>query len=195
VQTKELLPDFIARYTFRTKGGYLKAAILLRELTYEVISLNLDKINQENKFGWALNITSGIYTFQHKGAFRLQTVFGQGYAGYNNDGGVEITPDENLEATVPMQFGYTAFYDHNFNGKWTTSIGLSETYQYNTEGQSGDAFHKSYYSVAQVIYQIIKNHLSVGLSLQYGQRFNKDGNTADDERIMFSARYQINRIH
>jgi len=195
METKELLPDFVGRYTYRKKGGYLKAAILLRQLTYEVISINLDKVSQNSKFGWAVNLTSGIYTFHNKGAFRLQTVIGQGYAGYNNDGGVEITPDENFEATVPLQFGFSAFYDYNFNKKWMSSIGFSETNQHNTAGQSDDAFHKSYYSVAQVIYQIIEDHLLIGLSLQYGQRFNKDDTTADDERIMFSVRYKINKVH
>jgi hypothetical protein len=194
-ETKEVFPDFITRYTFRSKAAYVKTALLLRELTYEIISVNLSDVRQESKFAWAVNLSSGIYTFKHKGIFKLQTVFGQGYAGYNNDGGVEITPDANFEAVVPMQFGFTAFYDHNFSKKWMTSIGFSETYQFNTEGQSGNAFHKSYYSVAQLIYQIIEDHLSVGLSLQYGQRFNKDETTANNERIMFSARYQINSIH
>jgi len=195
LETKELIPDFVARYTYRTKGGYLKAAILLRQLTYEIISINLNMVTQDSKFGWAINLTSGIYTFKNKGAFRLQTVVGQGYAGYNNDGGVEITPNDKFKPVVPVQFGYSAFYDHHFSKKWMTSIGFSETYQYNTAGQSGDAFNKSYYSVAQLIYQIIENHLFVGLNLQYGQRFNKDSSTADDERIMFSVRYQISRVH
>ena len=195
LKTKELLPDFVGRYTFRTKGGYIKAAILLRQLTFEKISLNLNQVTQDSRFGWAANLTSSIYTFHKKGAFRLQTVIGQGYAGYNNDGGVEITPDENFGATVPLQFGFSAFYDHNFTKKWMTSIGFSETHQNNSAGQTEDAFNKSYYSVAQLIYQIIDNHLTIGLSLQYGQRFNNDGNTADDERIMFSARYQISRVH
>ncbi len=193
VQTKEAFPDFITRYTFRGKGGYVKAATILRDLAYEIISVDNETNMKKSKFGWAVNLSSGIYTFKQTGAFRLQTVFGQGYAGYNNDGGVEITPDETFNATVPFQFGFTAFYDQQFGNRWHVSSGFSETNQTNTAGQSDDAFHKSYYSVTQVIFDVLKEHMFVGLNFQYGKRFNKDGTFADDQRIMFSVRYQMSR--
>ncbi|UBM62412.1 hypothetical protein LA303_00160 [Candidatus Sulfidibacterium hydrothermale] len=192
-KTKEMLPDFITRYTFRGKGGYFKSALLLRQLSYELVSVQYEKAQTKNKFGWALNLTSAIYTFHHTGALRLQTVFGHGYAGYNNDGGVEITPDANFQATVPFQFGFTAFYDQKFGEKWSASTGFSETNENNTAGQSGDAFHKSYYSVTQLIYEILKNRIFAGLNYQYGKRFNKDGASADDQRIMFSVRFIMDR--
>ncbi len=193
VQTKEAFPDFITRYTFRGKGGYFKAAVILRDLAYEIISVDNETNMKKSKFGWAVNLSSGIYTFKQTGAFRLQTVFGHGYAGYNNDGGVEITPDEALNATVPFQFGFTAFYDQQFGNRWHVSTGFSETNATNTAGQSDNAFHKSYYSVTQVIFDVLKEHLFVGLDFQYGKRFNKDGTSADDQRIMFSVRYQMSR--
>ncbi len=189
IRTKEMFPDFISRYTYRGKGGYLKAAVMLRQLSYEIVSVTYNKINQKTKFGWAVNLTSGIDTFKQTGAFRLQAVFGQGYAGYNNDGGVEITPDEKFRATVPWQFGFTAFYDQRFGKRWQVSTGFSETNQTNTAGQSDDAFHKSYYSVSQVIYEVFRNHIFVGLNFQYGKKFVKDGSSADDQRIMFSVQY------
>ncbi len=192
-KTKEILPDFIGRYTYRGKGGYFKGAFLLRQLAYEIISVNNERARQESKFGWAVNLTSAINTFHNTGAFRLQTVFGHGYAGYNNDGGVEITPDENFQATVPFQFGFAAFYDQYFGKGWYGSTGFSETNETNTAGQSGNAFHKSYYSVTQLIYEILKNHFFVGLDYQYGKRFTKEGASADDQRIMFSVRYVMGR--
>jgi hypothetical protein len=191
--TKEVLPDLITRYTVRGDAGYFKGAALLRQLSYEILSINTEKTTTKNKFGWAVNLTSAIYAFKNRGAFRLQGVFGQGYAGYNNDGGVEITPDAEFHATVPFQFGYTAFYDHNFNNGWMASAGFSQTHQDNTDGQTGDAFNKSQYMVAQVIYEALENHLWVGLNYQYGKRFNKDGNSADDQRVMFSVRYKLEK--
>lgn len=195
VLSKEIYPDFIARYTYEEKGGYIKGAVLLRELAFEVISINLNKASQHTRFGWALNITSALYTFHHKGAIRLQTVFGKGYAGYNNDGGVELAPDKNYNAVVPFQFGYTAFYDHSISNKLKVSTGFSLTSEENTAGQLYDAFHKSYYSVTQVIYEVVENHLMIGLDFEYGKRFNKNGDSANDERIMFTVRYEINRLH
>jgi hypothetical protein len=192
-RTKEMLPDFITRYTLRGKGGYFKSALLLRQLSYEVVSVQHEKAKTKTKFGWALNLTSAIYTFHHTGAFRLQTVFGHGYAGYNNDGGVEITPDAHFQATVPFQFGFTAFYDQHLGNGWSASTGFSETNETNTAGQSEEAFHKSYYSVTQLIYEILKNRIFAGLNYQYGKRFNKDGASANDQRIMFSVRFIMDR--
>lgn len=193
--TKEMLPDFISRYTFRGDGGYFKGAVLLRQLSYEIVSVENENAKTKNIFGWAVNLTSAIHAFKHHGVFRLQGVFGHGYAGYNNDGGVEITPDANLHAVVPFQYGYTAFYNHYFNKGWMASAGFSQTFQDNTAGQTGDAFNKSQYMVAQVIYEIIKDHFYVGLDYQYGKRFNKDKASANDQRVMFSVRYQMSHVH
>jgi hypothetical protein len=194
VKPKEIIPDFIARYTHRAKWGYFKTAVLLRRLEYEVISINAEKAENHSKFGWAVNLSTGINTFKKRGTLKLQSVFGHGYAGYNNDGGVEIAPDANLQATVPFQYGFVAFYDFNISKHWATSIGYSQTVYNNTEGQEHDAFHKSQYSVAQLIYNIIEDQLLVGLNFQYGKKFNKDGMSADDERILLNVTYLFSRV-
>jgi len=195
VRTKDILPDFIARFTNRGKWGYVKAAFLLRDLTYEVISDSLNKAITHSRFGWALNLTSNIYLFDKHGIIRPQIVGGQGYAGYNNDGGVEIAPDETGHAVVPFQWGFAAFYDHYFNDRWMTSLGYSQTCQFNSEGQLDDAFNHSQYVVVQLMYQILKDHLKVGINYQYGKKFVKDGASADDQRILFTVQYQINWVH
>jgi hypothetical protein len=187
-KTKQVLPDLISRYTYSGKWGYVKGALLLRQLSYEVLSPQWGTARAEHKFGWAFNFTSNFKFFEGKGILKLQTVFGHGYAGYNSDGGVEITPDENYDATVPFQHGFVATYDHTFN-RFSTSFTYSETRQVNTAGQMNSAFHRSRYFVGQVIYPIIKNTLMTGVSYQYGMRINKDLESANDHRIMFSARY------
>ncbi len=189
--TKEVLPDFISRYTFHGKWGHIKAAVLLRQLAFEIISQQMDTSITHVRYGWAANVTSKINLFNNHSNLLLQLVGGHGYAGYNNDGGVEITPDENKKAVVPFQFGFVIAYDYYFNQYWEASVVYSETNQKNSAGQLGDAFHRSRYFVTQVVYNVFPEHFSVGLNYQYGMRINKDMASAYDQRVMFSVRYMI----
>jgi len=190
-KTKEVLPDLISRYTYSGKWGYVKGALLLRQLSYEVVSQHLNTARAEHKFGWGLNLTSNLNLFEGKGVLKLQTVFGHGYAGYNNDGGIEITADENYEAAVPFQHGFVITYDHNFGNRFASSLTYSETKQVNTAGQKNNAFHRSQYLVVQGMFYIIKNTLITGLNYQWGKRHNKNLDAADDHRIMASVRYMF----
>jgi len=192
VRTKEILPDFVARYSLLGDWGYIKGALLLRQLSYEILSQEKEKVVEKNKFGWAFNFVSKVRMFKNHGALKLQGVYGYGYAGYNNDGGVEITPDYNFKAVVPLQYGYVLAYDYNINKRWETSIVYSETQQDNSIGQTNDAFHRSQYFVVQLAYHVFQDRFLLGLNYQWGKRFNKNLDAADDYRIMFSARYIVN---
>jgi hypothetical protein len=194
VKPKEVVPDFITRFSHRGKWGYFKTALLLRRLEFEVLSIQNEKALSKSEFGWAMNFSTGIFTFNKKGKLKLQTVFGHGYAGYNNDGGVEIAPDEHFKATVPFQYGFVAFYDYSFSPKWSTSFGYSETVFDNSAGQEESAFHRSQYSVAQLNYYVIPGRLQLGLNFQFGKKYNKDGNSADDERMLFNVTYLFSTV-
>jgi len=195
VKAKDVLPDLIARYTYQGDFGYVKLAGMLRNLEYELVSVLHEKAENRNEFGWAVNLTSNIYTFNKKGVFLLQGVFGEGYAGYNNDGGVELAPGADYRIETPFQYGFSAFYDHQLTDRFLVSIGYSETNQDNSEGQPGTAFHKSKYSVTQFTYTILKDVFNVGINYQYGKRYNKDGASADDQRILFTAVYFFSFKH
>ena len=195
IQAKEMIPDLIGRYSLEGDWGHVRAAGMVRMLSYDVISILNRQTDTRHRFGWAVNLTSNLNILNKKGVFNLQTVFGHGYAGYNNDGGVEITPDANLQATVPFQYGFVAFYNHYFGDHLSASLGWSETHQHNTPGQLDDAFSHSQYSVAQVIYHVFRSDIfQLGLNYQYGRKFVKDGSHAYDQRIMFTARFQINHV-
>ena len=193
LRSKQLFPDFIARYSYKGDWGYVKAAGMARILTYEAVSQNFDSTLQNSLFGWAFNLTSTLNLFTD-GRLRLQTAFGQGYAGYNNDGGVEMAGNGNQKVTAPFQYGFAAFYDHYIKQRWTVSFGYSEAHQNNSIGQLGDAFRRSQYLVGQGIYEIIKGHFSVGAGIQYGVRHVKNLENADDIRLVFSARYYMSRV-
>jgi len=189
--SKEVLPDFIVRYTEKGDWGFIKTAVLLRQLSYEVISQQYNTHSINNIFGWGVNFTSAINMFNKRGKVKVQTAFGNGYAGYSNDSGVEIAPDAHFHPQTPFQYGFVTAYDFNINKKWETSIVYSESVQENSDGQMFDAFHRSQYFLTQLIYNAYQDKVRLGLSYMWGKRFNKDGNSADDSRVVFSVRFFI----
>ena len=201
-KTKEVLPDFIVRYTNTGNYGYVKVMGLLRNMEYEYPSLIQGEYTQKSLFGWGLNVSTALKMFG--GKLGLQGVMGNGYAGYNNDGGVDIAPVEvddpttpgiiEYKATVPFQYGFTAFYDYNIGDKWSGSFGYSETVYDNSSGQSYDAFHRSQYMVVQAIYNIIDG-LDIGLNYQYGKKHEKDGMSAYDQRVLFTVAYSFSMVN
>jgi hypothetical protein len=201
-KTKEQIPDFIMRYTFSSNWGHFKLMTLFRYLEYEYPSIVNQEYISSGLFGWAINTSLNLKAL--KGNIRLQSVFGNGYAGYNNDGGVEIAPviaDDlstpniiEYKATVPFQYGLTAFYDYNIRKNWSGSLGYSETTYDNTDGQSDNAFHKSQYVVIQTVYTILKDKFKIGLNYQYGRKYEKDGANAFDQRVLLNFTYMFSKV-
>jgi hypothetical protein len=198
VNPKTLLPTIVTRYTISGKWGHLKIANILRMLSYESVSPLLDTVTSHNKFGWALNITSNIHTGNSSnkwyGVFKLQTVFGHGYAGYNNDGGVELARGKGKKVVVPFQYGFSAFYDLYYKDRWGFSTGYSQTQLTNSDGQSEDAWHYGNYTVTQVTYNVFPDRLQVGLNFQYGKKELKGGDNGTDMRVLFTGRYIFNYL-
>jgi hypothetical protein len=198
VKPKEYIPAFITRYTLDGDWGHLKVASLLNMLSYESISQNIDSITSHNKFAWAFNITSlikiGGANKKWHGNFKLQTVFGQGYAGYSNDGGVALAYGKGKKMEVPFQYGFTAFYDHYIKDKWILSTGYSQNTQVNSEGQLGNAFNYDNYTVTQITYNIFPDRLQMGINYQYGLKRLKNGLHANDMRILFTTRFIFNYL-
>ena len=60
----------------------------------------------------------------------------------------------------------------------------------NADGQLANAFKKGTYSSVNLLYMPVKN-MTVGGELLWGKRENKDGQSGDDTRVQFSARYKF----
>jgi hypothetical protein len=117
-----------------------------------------------------------------------QLVVGKGIASYMNDGGVDLAPDSNLRAEAVQTVGWFAYYDRHWNDRWSSSIGYSEHRQDNTGGQLANAFKKGSYASVNLLYYPVKN-VTAGAELLWGERENNDGESGDDTRMQFSAKY------
>jgi hypothetical protein len=82
------------------------------------------------------------------------------------------------------------YYDHRWNKEWTSSIGYSQHEQTNTQGQFFNAFKRGSYASTNLLWSPAKN-MTIGGELLWGQKEQKDGQSADDVRVQFSTQYKF----
>ena len=180
------LPDLSVRYRNNGDFGHYQIAGMLRKLGYE----RLDTGSKDNELGWGINASTGFNTWG-KDVLKVQVVYGEGIGNYMNDGGLDIAPDSvNIEQAgaeaVPL-LGISAYYDHYWNDKWSTSVGWSMTDLDSSDGQSGSEFAKG--QIAQInLLHYPKDNVLLGTEFSWGEREDVNGATGDDYRIQFSLK-------
>jgi hypothetical protein len=115
-----------------------------------------------------------------------------------NDGGMDLAPTAafdqgqvtDIDPEVVPLTGVTAYYDHWWNDKWSSSIGYSFTEVDNTNYQDPGAFQKGDYASGNLLFYPADN-LMVGAELMWGKRTNNDDSNDDDWRFQFSVKYNF----
>ena len=89
--------------------------------------------------------------------------------------------------------GVSAFIDHYWSNRWSTTAGYSLLDMDNTAGQSANAFKRGHYALANLMHYPAPN-VMIGGEFQWGQRENNsDDFESDDYRIQFSAKYNFSK--
>jgi len=180
------IPDLAARYRNNGDFGHYQVAGIVRKLGYE----RLDNGAKDYEIGWGINTSTALNTWG-RDQLKLQVAYGEGIGNYMNDGGVDIAPDSadlskaNAEA-VPL-WGLSAYYDHYWNDRWSTSVGWSMTDLDTTNGQGPDEFKKG--QIAQInLLHYPMDHVMLGTEFLWGEREDVDGSTGSDYQIQFSLK-------
>ena len=180
------LPDFSARYRNNGDFGHFQVAGMLRKLGYE----RVDTGSKDDELGWGINTSAGLNTWG-RDLLKLQVVYGEGIGNYMNDGGVDIAPDSadinTASAEAVELLGVSAYYDHYWSDKWSTSIGWSMTDLDTTEGQHDTEFAKGQIAQINLLHYPADNVL-LGTEFNWGEREDVNGNTGTDYRIQFSLK-------
>ena len=180
------IPDLTARYRNNGDFGHYQVAGIVRKLGYE----RLDNGDKDYEIGWGINTSTALNTWG-RDQLKLQVAYGEGIGNYMNDGGVDIAPDSaditKADAeTVPL-WGLSAYYDHYWSDRWSTSVGWSMTDLDTTDGQGPDEFKKG--QIAQInLLHYPRDHVMLGTELLWGQREDVDGSTGSDYQIQFSLK-------
>jgi len=193
------LPDLSAEYRLGGSWGYIEGAGIVRQIEWKdtdaADALDLDG----SVTGWGLNLSSNLKFSQN--VARLSVLYGEGVENYMNDApedvavkaqpGNAVTPFTGEALPV---LGVVVFLDHNWNEKFSTSIGYSMIDIDNSSDQLANAFNKGHYALGNLLYYPVPN-VMVGGEVQYGKRENfNDGFTTDDVKFQFSARYNFSKV-
>jgi hypothetical protein len=191
VQGTEKLPDLTAQYRSGQKWGHFQVAGILRRVAFETAGTP-DNEPKGSETGWGIDATAGIKIMK-KDQILLGIVHGNGIASYMNDGGVDMAPDGTLvdpdAKAVPLT-GISAYWDHYWSEKYSSSFGVSQTEVDNMELQAGTAFSRGQYASANLLYYPTKN-VFVGGEALWGQRKDNSGDTGDDTRVQISFHFSF----
>lgn len=191
------LPDLSAEFRYGRKWGYVELAGILRKIEW------VDKGNNPNynlsgdAVGWGLNLSTNI-KLGSSTIFRGQYLYGEGVENYMNDATTDIGIKNNfsnpqkpvLGVALPVT-GIVAFIDHNWNPKFSTSIGYSSVSIDNADAAEDDAFKTGQYAIANIMYTPVKN-LMMCAEFQYGKRENfRDGFSSSISKLQFSFKYNF----
>ena len=180
------LPDLSARYRNNGDFGHYQVAGIVRKLGYE----RLDNGKKDDELGWGINTSAGLNTWgQDK--LKLQVVYGEGIGNYMNDGGIDIAPDSadinNAGAEAIELLGVSAYYDHYWSDRWSTSVGWSMIDLDTTDGQLSTEFEKGQIAQINLLHYPADNVL-LGSEFIWGEREDVNGNTGSDYRIQFTLK-------
>ncbi|HSE23855.1 MAG TPA: DcaP family trimeric outer membrane transporter [Pyrinomonadaceae bacterium] len=194
------LPDLTANVRFTRDWGHFQAAGLLRRIAW--IDTNNDQFDLGGSaVGAGLNLTSAL-KFGENSTGKFAFVFGQGIQNYMNDADVDVGIETNLAAGDPRRpivgkalpmWSFIAYLDHNWNKRWSSSVGYSMMDVDNSNGQAADAYHRGHYASGNLLYYPWENVL-MGGEFIWGRRENfLDGFKSDDFRIQFSFKYNFSK--
>lgn len=195
VQARFPLPDFTAAYKYTQKWGHLRAAGVVRHLNWD--DTNNDQYDLSGSAtGWGINLSSNVKA--GKDLLRLAFVVGAGIQNYMNDSPKDIGVVDNLSNPVTPVLGktipiktFTAFLDHSWSDRLSSTVGYSRQDNDNTEKQSANAFHTGQYALGNVQFVPVPN-VMVGGELEWGRRENfSDGFHSDGFKFQMSFKYNF----
>ena len=164
------------------KRGHVQFAAIFRD-----VGANSPTLGEQNVFGWGLNLSTSLNVFEHD-SVQAQFTYGQGIfhfcndnftyytiipgfnggdAAYNNAGELRA-----LQYVAPM-VGYT----HQWSEKFRSTATFGYVNLQNEQQQDPIAYHETYYSSANLVWQLRKR-LSVGLECLYGYKDEKERRAA-----------------
>lgn len=180
------LPDLTARYRKNGDFGHFQVAGIVRKLGYE----RLDTGSNDYELGWGVNTSTGIKTWG-RDLLKLQVVYGEGIGNYMNDGGLDIAPDSaNIyaaEAEAVPTLGISAYYDHYWSDRWSTSVGWSMIDLDTSDGQGPHEFERGQIAQLNLLYYPAA-HVMMGTEFSWGQREDIDSNIGSDYRVQFTLK-------
>jgi hypothetical protein len=177
-----VLPDLVTRYTATLDNGYIKAAALFRQLSYE--GANMD----DEQAGLGVSL-SGKHMFGQDD-LRWMATWGSGtgrYLGLNTSTGAVIDGNDQLQAID--QWGAFVSYRHFWNDRWRSNLTYGYLNNKNDTALTGTDVTQDVYSVhVNLLYSPVPK-LTVGGEMLFAERTIESNESGDMTRMLLSAKY------
>lgn len=200
IRPKFDLPDLSGHARFTRDWGHVQIAGMLRRIRWvDIIDDQFDLGGSD--VGWGATISSNL-KFGKNDIGRFQLIYGEGVENYMNDAPVDVgikivdpsDPVRPIKGVALPVLGVVSFLDHNWNPRFSSSIGYSMVNIENSNGQLPEAYHRGHYALTNLLFYPVEN-VMMGGEFQWGRRENfKDGFASNDYRIQFSFRYNFSRL-
>ncbi len=194
------LPDFSAHYKRSGKWGHVQLAGMLRQLKWKDIHTTGKYDISGSTVGWGLHLST-VLNLGKNNVFRGSIVQGEGVENYMNDAPVDVgVVADSANKTKPFTgkalpvTGIVAFIEHNWNSRFSSSLGYSSTHIENSANGSANAYKMGEYAILNFIAVPFSNAMVVA-ELQWGKRENhSDGFSSDATKIQFSFKYNFSQV-
>jgi hypothetical protein len=189
ISSWDQLPDVTAQLRLEQDWGHIQVAGIARRLGYEIRAQN-GRGPDGYEIGAAGNL-SGSFNLFEADKILWQVAGGRGFAGYMNDGGTDLAPDDEVDdAEAIPGIGWLLYYNRQWNEKFTSSIGFSEHRQFTTRGQADVAFDTGQYANVNLLYHPTPD-MFVGPEFVWGRLENRGGDDGTDSRVQVSFQYNF----
>jgi hypothetical protein len=196
------LPDFSWRIRTAHEWGHVQVAGIFRKLSWVDLNATPTLNLGATVLGWGINTSSNI-KFEGatgKDTLKLQLVYGRGIENYMNDAPIDVgtaanpsNPTRPIKGVPLPVLGLVSFMDHDWNSKFSSTIGYSFVNIWNSGGELPIDFHQGDYALTNFLYYPVKN-VMVGGEFQFGRRVNfADGWNVNDYKLQFSAKYNYSK--
>lgn len=193
------MPDFSWQVRTNHEWGYLQVAGIFRKITW-VDNNNTPGFNiGDTVLGWGINTTTNL-KFTKKDNLKMGVVYGAGVQNYMNDAPVDVSvkanpsqPNRPIKGVALPMLGATAFLDHDWSTRFSSTIGASMLNIWNSNRQSPQDFHQGDYALTNLLYYPVRN-VMVGGEFQFGRRVDfSSGWNVNDYKIQLSAKYNFSK--
>ncbi len=182
------LPDFSANIRWTEERlGYIQLGAIAREITAKNNTLGT---GNENEFGWGLSL-SGVINITENDTLQLMATWGEGTFSYMNDAFVDADAAYSNGHLQALSYkGFLAAYSHRWNDSWRSTATYGWLQIDNVNGQANDAYHRTQYTSANVIWTVAPRW-DVGFEVLYGYKKQHDGASGDVWRAQVAFMYSL----
>ena len=174
-----------------SKVGHVQFGAILRAVGADSPTLGDDTV-----LGWGLMASAGLNVCE-RDSIQAQITYGEGYFHFANDNftyggfaGGDAAYDSSGHLKPLPFFSAMVGYTHHWSEQFRSTASFGFNNLDNESSQGALAYHNTYYSSANIVYQLRKR-LNIGLEGLYGRKEVNSGDSGDVFRVQVGLSFAL----